>query len=64
MQTGTAIVVVGVVYALCPTIVLARDDAHWIERNPNYTAPTGGDRYRISADLVYEDGDVIAFLPT
>ena len=74
MQTGTAIVVAGVVYALCPAIVLAHDDAHWdahwIERNPNYPAPTGrhccgaGDCYRISADLVYEDGDVIAFLPT
>ena len=70
MQTGTAIVVLDVVYALCPAVVLAHDDANWIARNPNYTAPTGrhccgpGDCYRIFADLVYEDGDGITLLPT
>jgi len=70
MQAGTAIVVAGVVCALFPTIVLAHDEAHWIERNPSYSAATGKhccgpkDCYRISADLVHEDGHVIIFLET
>ena len=61
----------GIVYALCPAAVaLAHDDAHWIERNKEYTSAIGEhccgpkDCYRISADLVYEDGNVITYLPT
>jgi len=42
MQRGAAIVIAGVVYALCPAVVaLAHDDAHWIERNPDYTSAIG-----------------------
>jgi hypothetical protein len=71
MQRGAAIVIAGVVCALCPAVVaLSHDDAHWIERNPDYTSAIGQhccgpkDCIRISADLVYEDGNVITYLPT
>jgi len=71
MQTGAAIAMAGIVYTLCPAAVaLAHDDAHWIERNKEYTSAIGEhccgpkDCYRISADLVYEDGNVITYLPT
>jgi len=55
---------------LAATAVLAHDEAHWIERNRGYTAATGQhccgpqDCYRVPADLFYEDGNVITFLPT
>ena len=71
MQKGAAIVIAGVIYALCPAVVaLAHDDAHWIERNSDYTSAIGQhccgpkDCFHISADLVYEDGNVITYLPT
>ena len=71
MQTGAAIAMAGIFYTLCPAAVaLAHDDAHWIERNKEYTSAIGEhccgpkDCYRISADLVYEDGNVITYLPT
>src|SRR5262245_43596874 len=49
---------------------LAHDDAYWIQRNPDYTSSIGQhccgpkDCFRISPDLVYEDGNVIIYLPT
>lgn len=70
MQTTTALVVAAAAYTLCANAVLSHDEAHWIGRNPNYTAATGQhccgpkDCHRISADLVYEDGNVITLLST
>ena len=61
----------GIVYTLCAAAVaLAHDDAYWIERNKEYTSAIGEhccgpkDCYRISADVVYEEGNVITYLPT
>ena len=70
MQTKTTIVAVAAAYFLCANAVLAHDEAQWIERNPNYTSQTGQhccgpkDCSRISADLVYEDGNVITLFST
>jgi len=71
MRTWVATVLAGVVYALCTAVVaLAHDDAHWIERNADYTSAIGQhccgtkDCSRISADLVQEDGNVLTYLPT
>lgn len=71
MHRGPATVIASAVYGLCSGVVaLAHDDAHWIERNKSYTSAIGEhccgpkDCKRISADLVYVDGDVITFLPT
>lgn len=61
---------IGATCALFAAAGLAHDDAHWIQHNPDYTSAIGQhccgpkDCHRISADLVYEDGNVITYLPT
>jgi hypothetical protein len=69
MRAGI-IMAIGATCALFAATGLAHDDAHWIQHNPDYTSAIGQhccgpkDCHRISADLVYEDGSVITYLPT
>jgi hypothetical protein len=69
MRAGITMAI-GATFALFVTAGLAHDDAHWIQHNPDYTSAIGQhccgpkDCHRIPADLVYEDGNVITYLPT
>ena len=69
MQAGIAIIA-GATCVLFAVVGFAHDDAYWIQRNSDYKSAIGQhccgpkDCFRISADLVYEDGTVITYLPT